>query len=198
MVHLANLLALFFNSFAITAPRWVSILSLQSIPVTLESNSFNALTRVVSASPFFMPLASLTPLNSQRQTSSVFSSTLHLRYLYATESLSSSPKKGTGSPTLTESFGGERLSTNAVHLGGLHGELLNAVDVLFVVRDRLLRRLGHGELVKVTVGALVQVNFAILLLDDDVPRIVGTQAHMTAANTLSVVNTLPVPALANF
>ena len=55
VVHLANLFALFFNSFAITAPRWVSILSLQSIPVTLESNSFNALTRVVSASSSSCP-----------------------------------------------------------------------------------------------------------------------------------------------
>ena len=103
-VHLASLFALFLSSLATTAPRCVSILSLQSIPVTLESNSFKAFTSVVSALPLSMPLDSLTAFNSHRHTSLVVSSTFHLRYLYAIESLSSSPKKGTGSPNLYASF----------------------------------------------------------------------------------------------
>ena len=39
--------------------------------------------------------------------------------------------------------------------GGLLAELVDAVDVLLVVRDRVLRRLGHREQVEGTLGSLV-------------------------------------------
>ena len=41
-----------------------------------------------------------------------------------------------------------------------------------------MRGFGHGELIKVTIGALVEEDLAVLLLDDDVPRVVGARgAH---------------------
>ena len=54
---------------------------------------------------------------------------------------------------------------------GLLAELVDAVDVILVILDHGLRRLGHREEVKVTLGSLIHDQRAVFFGHDEIPSV---------------------------
>lgn len=63
----------------------------------------------------------------------------------------------------------------SVRFGIFGGELLNVIDVFWIVWNWFLCGFGYGELIKVIIGVFVEEDFVVFFFDDDVLRVVGAR-----------------------